>query len=865
MVQAFPKSAWGREFLTVPSVNYNTISGNTDSPSTPNIFYRVCVSDPTTVVKINGVITTLPLTNNFYYEIPASTSLYLIESDKPVIVAQYFPSRGACGLANPANGDGDPETIYLSPVEQNINKVLWNANAQASINQNKHYINVVIPNSGTAISSFRLDGVTVSALSFLPHPQNASFSYARLNVSSTPGGGSNVGLSHIVQSDSGFNAIAYGYGVAESYGYNVGTNIKDFYQQISVATEFGIEPTPAVCKGSPFRFRVSLPYCADSIKWNLSNLPGPPSPSIFLTNYSTCTPGVGGPDSTTIVNGKTLFWYSIPTIYNFSISGSYPVFMTVYAPNADGCGSEQEIDFELNVYDPPVADFNWTGGGCVAEPVQFQDNTTTPRPSYLWFWDFGDPGVAHPIHLQLKIQPILFSSPGIYDVNFYNITTPGCISNTKQKQITIAPIPSATITGSISVCINTAPEPQITFTASDGKAPYTFTYNINGGLNQIISTTGTNTTVSINVPTNVAGIFQYNLTEVKNSGSTLCVRSINNASATVNVNLNTGLTLTTGTNNQSVCENNAITNLVYTIDGGGNNATSSGLPSGVNGVYNAGLFTISGTPTTPGTYNYTVNATGLCLPNSLSGVITVNPDASLALTSGSNTQTLCINTPLSDISYSIGGGGTGGTVSGLPTGVTGTYNSGILIISGTPTVTGTFNYTVTTTGTCIQKTANGTLIVNPDATLALTSAPVTTAQSVCENVAIADITYSIGGGGSGGTVTGLPPGVNGVYNAGVVTISGVPNFIGSYPFTVQTTGICVQKTLTGTITVNPDAAISLTSAPSSNAQELCRNSTLTPITYAITGGGTGEMYQVCLQVLPVFILVVFLQLVVVQL
>ncbi|MGB3006473.1 MAG: PKD domain-containing protein, partial [Chitinophagaceae bacterium] len=277
----------------------------------------------------------------------------------------------------------------------------------------------------------------------------------------------------------------------------------------------------------------------------------------------------------------------------------------------------------------------------------------------------------------------------------------------------------------------------------------------------------------------------------------------------------------------------------YTIDGGGNNATSTGLPSGVSGVYNAGLFTISGTPTTPGTYNYTVNATGLCLPNSLSGVITVNPDASLALTTGNNAQTICINTPVNNISYTIGGGGTGGTVIGLPAGVTGIFNSGIFTISGTPTVTGTFNYTVSTTGTCIQKTANGTLTVNPDATLALTSAPTTANQTVCENIAITNIIYSIGGGGTGGTFTSLPPGVNGVYNAGVLTISGAPTAVGSFPFTINTTGTCIQKSLTGTITVNPDAAISLTSAPASNAQELCRNSSLGTITYSISGGGTG--------------------------
>src|SRR4051794_15587757 len=58
--QAFPQSAWGKKFLTVPTSNL------------PNNYFRIAVSDPTTVVTIDGVKAT-NLLNNFYYEITANT------------------------------------------------------------------------------------------------------------------------------------------------------------------------------------------------------------------------------------------------------------------------------------------------------------------------------------------------------------------------------------------------------------------------------------------------------------------------------------------------------------------------------------------------------------------------------------------------------------------------------------------------------------------------------------------------------------------------------------------------------------------------------------------------------------------------
>src|SRR5690606_16010315 len=114
-------------------------------------------------------------------------------------------------------------------------------------------------------------------------------------------------------------------------------------------------------------------------------------------------------------------------------------------------------------------------------------------------------------------------------------------------------------------------------------------------------------------------------------------------------------------------------------------------------TYNAGVFTISGSPTESGTFNYTVSTEGPCNNLSLSGTITVNANSTISLSSvaGTDAQTVCINIPISVVSYVIGGDGTGASITAgaLPDGVTGSYNDGVFTITGTPVESGIFNYT----------------------------------------------------------------------------------------------------------------------------------------------------------------------------
>ncbi|XOV68839.1 MAG: gliding motility-associated C-terminal domain-containing protein [Fluviicola sp.] len=133
----------------------------------------------------------------------------------------------------------------------------------------------------------------------------------------------------------------------------------------------------------------------------------------------------------------------------------------------------------------------------------------------------------------------------------------GCIGTPESFVITVNPLPNATISGTVSVCEND-PEPTITFTGSDGVAPYTFTYNINGGANQTVTSVGNTATVL--APTSTSGTFDYNLVSVQDASASNCLQNVA-GTATVTVNPNpvpvitgvleycTGFTATLGTAN----------------------------------------------------------------------------------------------------------------------------------------------------------------------------------------------------------------------------------------------------------------------------------------------------------------------------
>jgi gliding motility-associated-like protein len=415
MVQTFPKNAWGKRYLTAP----------TGTNMTQN-FFRILVSNPLTVVTVNGAPPPGGLINGSYYEFGPTNAPNYIQADQPVLVAQYTTSQGACGNGNP----GDPEEIILSPIEQNINKVLWNATPFNAITT--HFLNVVIPNTGSAISSFRLDGAAPTG-TFINHPQNPQFAYLVQPVTAGP---------HIIQSDSGFNAIAYGFGNAESYGYNAGSNIKDLYQFITIQNPYATVNFPAGCRGTPFYFSIVFPYQPLQIQWVF----GPALNAMGIADVTVNNPVF---DSTWFVNGRQVYRYKLPTQYTITAAGTYPIKVIAQNPTPDGCGNEQEIDYDLQIFDPPVASFNFTDNGCFSSPVNFFDNTNTGgRPIIQYHWNFGDASSGasqNPVHQ--------YAAPGSYTVKHSVITDVGCISDTATQVVDLSDLPLAKFGASTPYCV----------------------------------------------------------------------------------------------------------------------------------------------------------------------------------------------------------------------------------------------------------------------------------------------------------------------------------------------------------------------------------------------------------------------------
>ena len=406
--QLYPATTWGKRFVTVPSF------------SRPSNFYRISKINVAAVVKLNGiVIPNASFVNNFYHEFQNST-VNVIESTEPICVAQYFTSQNCDGNAAPY----DPEMIILNPIEQNISKVTL-VNAALVANQppaHQHHIHVIAPNTGSALSSFMFDGNTYTG-TWTQVPGLPNYSYTYLN-------GVSQGFHRLV-SDSGFNALAYGYGGAESYGYSAGANVKDLFQFVSVQNPLGTVNFPSACKGTPFFLYQTLPYKPLSITWDFSasGLPNPP-----FSNYTSTNPTSIIQDST-FVDNRWIYRFKNPNNYIINTTGIYPITVQVNNPTGGGCSGLQEIDYDLEVFGAPTANFDWVHNGCVTDTVRFRENSTLTdnRPVIKWRWTFHDNTVD-----SVKFPLKKYNTGGSFPVKLQVVTDVGCLSDTLPKTIVIS-------------------------------------------------------------------------------------------------------------------------------------------------------------------------------------------------------------------------------------------------------------------------------------------------------------------------------------------------------------------------------------------------------------------------------------------
>ncbi|MBK8143059.1 MAG: PKD domain-containing protein [Chitinophagaceae bacterium] len=228
---------------------------------------------------------------------------------------------------------------------------------------------------------------------------------------------------------------------------------------------------------------MTFPYQPTSIQWQFGLL----SNAMGIADVNIPAPV---PTSTTVVNGKTLYNYQLPTPYVITAAGTYPIRVVATNPTPDGCGGTQEIDFDVQAFDPPVADFNFTTNGCVTSPVSFTDNSNTNgRPVISRHWNFGDANTS-----ALNNPSHTYAAPGSYTVKYSLITDIGCIADTASRVVTINDPPVALFTAAAPYCEGRS----VTFTdqsTSPGGATISqWTWDFGDGSPVVVRNTSTNET-----------------------------------------------------------------------------------------------------------------------------------------------------------------------------------------------------------------------------------------------------------------------------------------------------------------------------------------------------------------------------------
>jgi large repetitive protein len=665
-----------------------------------------------------------------------------------------------------------------------------------------------------------------------------------------------------------------------------------------------------------------------------------PLPTLTTNNASICAEGQTSIDLNSLVttNGTATFYNSQANAENKSnpinatVSPSSETTYFVRSELPTGCFSTETIVISIDAL-PTLSVIN--GSVCASNQTDIDlSSLVTTNGTTISYHSSQAQADSNSSPIDAVVSP---SSSTTYYVRSANAQ--GCY-NTAAIQILIDALPTVDAGSDTEICIGESIDLNDIATGSGTLSYYTSQENAENGTSPLSSSNVTPTSTT---------------TYYVRSESTAGCYSID--SIVISVDLDATLALTSSNNEQTICANSSISAITYSIGEGGTGANVTGLPAGVSGNFSNGNYTISGTPTVAGTYNYTITTTG-CGTTSATGTINVDAPISSATPEFDNNDTSHNSTAIcpvvSGLIYTIKPI-TGATsyIWTFPTGwnaTTGTTNAGVVTTTN-PTVTvnvtslaatGTRNITVRGKNSCQNLTnqtslpvtvdtytyanagpdqtvcksastitiqlngevggaignhkdydwsdngANGTFniqgnnkltatytipasIQNNGGTITLNlttvkpskssclaatdemvitvlkDATITTPsnkdQTVCINTAIESISFTIDEAGTGATVTGLPAGITGSFENDVFTIIGTPTESGTFNYTVSTTGTCTNQTsITGTIQVDPttiaNAGADLVACQSSNP------SAITLVNSSVGGGATTGTWSI---------------------
>lgn len=414
--QLYPIDSWGKTFPLIPFFNRNSGSN-----------FRIIASEDNTTVRING--SNIVLNEGEFYTAEGVKSVSLLTADKPISVAQFALTQFCSDSRNEFSNTilGDPDMVILNPLEYSIEKItLYSSNKLAISEQ---YLNVTIPTKHT--KSFTINSLNYSS-SFIPIPSSPDYSYAQIQLNTI--GGSNFSLA----ADTGFNAIAYGFGNVESYAYSAGTSLAS--TTIVNALKNGTNDiVKNACVNDEFDFRLLLPYKATKISWQLES-----GGTIFVQDAPVF--------NTVVVNKKTLYEFKLLSKKSYSTAGVKPVKIVITLPSSSSICStitEEIINYNFEVTDLPLAEFTANDKVCIDVPLQFMyvaKSIGTPITS--WLWDFGDGTTS------TQVNPShTYNKTGDFKVKLFLKNNFGCQSNAFEKTITVIKVSTANFETLTPLCV----------------------------------------------------------------------------------------------------------------------------------------------------------------------------------------------------------------------------------------------------------------------------------------------------------------------------------------------------------------------------------------------------------------------------
>ena len=410
------------------------------------------------------------------------------------------------------------------------------------------------------------------------------------------------------------------------------------------------------------------------------------------------------------------------------------------------------------------------------------------------------------------------------------LTTSGgsCGTTTATKNITVNPNPTANAGGALAAICQGGTSAAMGGSVGGGATGGTWS----GGAGTWTNA-GNPATATYTADASESGSITLTLTTSGGSCGT--------TTATKNITVNQNPTANAGGALTAICAGGTSAAMGGSVGGGATGGTWSG---------GAGSWTNASNPATA-TYTAHSSEAGSVVTLTLTtsggscGTTTATKNISVTANNtagaGSSTPSLCNNTALTNITHAttgatgISNSGVSGA-NGLPTGVSASWAGDVITISGTPSASGTFNYSIPLTGGCGTVNATGTITVygsvtagtiGSDQTITVGATPSTLTEPVAASGGNGAYTYQWQSSTNDGATWSNAAGTstNATYSPGALSVE-------TWYRRVDTDG-CSSSTTTNIVKITVLMSVCSGSSPSA----------ISSSSAASGGGGGGATYQ----------------------